>query len=220
MKARVVRHQGKRFTIRAARQARRLSEARRRHARRAGRAHVRRRIGYRGCQALSSSAARATATISASPCRRRTRRKWRTCNTFTRELMTRRREAISKRSWTGSPSITGIPTIRTSMSSLRGRADDGKDLVISRDYISRGFRQRAAERVTLELGPRSEQEIRTALEKEVEVGALDQPRPGIARYLRRMRRRRRSETRPGWRRPGAAEPVAGKGRQARTSRPG
>ena len=50
---------------------------------------------------------------------------------------------------------------------VRGRADDGQDLVISRDYISRGFRARAAERVTLELGPRSEQEIRSALEKEV-----------------------------------------------------
>jgi type IV secretory pathway VirD2 relaxase len=51
---------------------------------------------------------------------------------------------------------------------IRGRADDGRDLVISRDYISRGFRDRAAERVTVELGPRSEQEIRSALEREVE----------------------------------------------------
>jgi type IV secretory pathway VirD2 relaxase len=51
---------------------------------------------------------------------------------------------------------------------VRGRADDGADLVISRDYIKRGFRDRAAERATLELGPRSEQNIRTALEKEVE----------------------------------------------------
>jgi type IV secretory pathway VirD2 relaxase len=50
---------------------------------------------------------------------------------------------------------------------IRGRADDGQDLVISRDYISRGFRDRAAERVTVELGPRTEHEIRTALEKEV-----------------------------------------------------
>jgi type IV secretory pathway VirD2 relaxase len=50
---------------------------------------------------------------------------------------------------------------------IRGRADDGQDLVISREYISRGFRDRAAERVTLELGPRSEWEIRTALEREV-----------------------------------------------------
>jgi type IV secretory pathway VirD2 relaxase len=51
---------------------------------------------------------------------------------------------------------------------IRGRADDGQDLVISRAYISQGFRDRAAERVTVELGPRSEHEIRTALEKEVE----------------------------------------------------
>ena len=51
---------------------------------------------------------------------------------------------------------------------IRGRGDDGRDLVISRDYISRGFRDRAAERVTLELGPRSEQQIRASLEKEIE----------------------------------------------------
>ena len=50
---------------------------------------------------------------------------------------------------------------------VRGRADDGQDLVVSRDYISKGFRARAAERVTLELGPRSEQEIRAGLENEV-----------------------------------------------------
>lgn len=51
---------------------------------------------------------------------------------------------------------------------VRGRADDDQDLVISRDYISRGFRDRAAERVTLELGPRTEQEIQSSLEREVE----------------------------------------------------
>ncbi len=49
-----------------------------------------------------------------------------------------------------------------------GRAGDGQDLVISRDYISQGFRGRAAERVTMELGPRTEHEIRAGLEKEVE----------------------------------------------------
>ncbi len=36
---------------------------------------------------------------------------------------------------------------------IRGRADDGQCLVISREYISRGFRDRAAERVTIEVGP-------------------------------------------------------------------
>jgi len=51
---------------------------------------------------------------------------------------------------------------------IRGRADDGEDLVISRDYISRGLRDRAAERVTLELGPRTDQQVQSALEREVE----------------------------------------------------
>jgi type IV secretory pathway VirD2 relaxase len=51
---------------------------------------------------------------------------------------------------------------------VRGKADDGRDLVISRDYISGGFRQRAAELVALELGPRTEREIQQSLKKEVE----------------------------------------------------
>jgi type IV secretory pathway VirD2 relaxase len=51
---------------------------------------------------------------------------------------------------------------------VRGRADDKHDLVISRDYISNGLRGRAGERVTLELGPRSELEIRAGLQKEVD----------------------------------------------------
>lgn len=50
---------------------------------------------------------------------------------------------------------------------VRGRADDGKDLVISRDYISAGFRARAGDLVTRELGPRSELEVRRGLEAEV-----------------------------------------------------
>jgi type IV secretory pathway VirD2 relaxase len=50
---------------------------------------------------------------------------------------------------------------------VRGRADDGADLVISRDYISTGLRARAGDLVTLELGPRSELEIRQRLEAEV-----------------------------------------------------
>jgi type IV secretory pathway VirD2 relaxase len=50
---------------------------------------------------------------------------------------------------------------------VRGVADDGRDLVIARDYIAQGFRARAEGLVDLELGPRSEQEIRTGLEKDV-----------------------------------------------------
>lgn len=49
----------------------------------------------------------------------------------------------------------------------RGVGEDGADLVISREYISRGFRTRAEELVGLELGPRSEQAIRSGLEREV-----------------------------------------------------
>jgi type IV secretory pathway VirD2 relaxase len=51
---------------------------------------------------------------------------------------------------------------------VRGKLADGKDLVISRDYISRGFRLRAAEFVGMELGPRSEQEIQSSLERDVQ----------------------------------------------------
>ncbi len=51
---------------------------------------------------------------------------------------------------------------------VRGKLAGGKDLVISRDYISRGFRLRAAQLVGLELGPRTEHEIQSALEKDVQ----------------------------------------------------
>lgn len=50
---------------------------------------------------------------------------------------------------------------------LRGRVEDGSDLVIARDYISRGLRSRAEHRVGLELGPRTGREIATGLEAEV-----------------------------------------------------
>ena len=50
---------------------------------------------------------------------------------------------------------------------VRGRTDDGKDLVISRDYIREGMRARAQQLLTLELGPRSDREIRHSLETQV-----------------------------------------------------
>jgi type IV secretory pathway VirD2 relaxase len=50
---------------------------------------------------------------------------------------------------------------------LRGVDDTGADLVISRDYISRGLRSRAEDLVDIELGPKPEHEIRSALEKEI-----------------------------------------------------
>jgi len=50
---------------------------------------------------------------------------------------------------------------------VRGRADDGKDLVIAGDYVARGLRQRAEDLVTLELGPRSQREIEAAHDADV-----------------------------------------------------
>jgi type IV secretory pathway VirD2 relaxase len=50
---------------------------------------------------------------------------------------------------------------------VRGVDEKGADLVISRDYISRGLRARAEELVAIELGPKPECEIRAALEKEI-----------------------------------------------------
>lgn len=51
---------------------------------------------------------------------------------------------------------------------LRGKDDTGKDLVIARDYIAEGMRNRASELVTEWLGPRTELEIQQALQREVQ----------------------------------------------------
>jgi type IV secretory pathway VirD2 relaxase len=51
---------------------------------------------------------------------------------------------------------------------LRGKDDTGHDLVISQAYLTRGMRERAAELATEWLGPRTEQEIRQSLEREVQ----------------------------------------------------
>jgi type IV secretory pathway VirD2 relaxase len=51
---------------------------------------------------------------------------------------------------------------------VRGVDETGGDLVIARDYISRGLRSRAEDLVAIELGPRPEHAIRSALEREVD----------------------------------------------------
>lgn len=51
---------------------------------------------------------------------------------------------------------------------LRGKDDTGKDLIISRDYIAQGMRERASELATEWLGPRTELEIQQSLRREVE----------------------------------------------------
>ena len=50
---------------------------------------------------------------------------------------------------------------------LRGIDDTGQNLIIAREYISHGIRERAAELATLDLGPRSDQEIEARLRHDI-----------------------------------------------------
>ncbi len=156
--------------------------------------------------------------------------------TFTRDLMRQAERDLGTRlDWvavdhwnTGQPHIHVI---------VRGRDEAGADLVISRDYISEGLRARASELVTLELGPRSDLEIRRGLDQQVEAdrwtdldrrlvrqigeqdGQIDMRPLATGRpagdHVTRLARLRRlasmglaEEVRPGrWRLAGDAEPV-------------
>lgn len=51
---------------------------------------------------------------------------------------------------------------------VRGKDEAGKDLVIARDYMTQGLRARAAEIVSLDLGPRTQQEIAASEAREIE----------------------------------------------------
>jgi type IV secretory pathway VirD2 relaxase len=86
---------------------------------------------------------------------------------FTRELMAQAEKDLgTKLEWvavdhwnTDNPHIHVI---------VRGRADDGRDLVIDRDYIKSGMRNRAQDLITQELGPRTDLDISRSLERQVE----------------------------------------------------
>lgn len=99
---------------------------------------------------------------------------------YTRDLMTRmeadlgtRLEWVAVDHWNTDNPHTHIV--------LRGKDDTGKDLIISKDYIAHGMRHRAAELATEWLGPRTELEIRQAMQREV-----DQERwTGLDRRLQR-----------------------------------
>lgn len=86
---------------------------------------------------------------------------------FTRDLMAdMSRDLGTRLDWVAVDHWnTGHPHVHVI---VRGKADDGRDLVIARDYISRGMRSRAEHLVSLELGPRSDRQIRSALQGEVE----------------------------------------------------
>jgi type IV secretory pathway VirD2 relaxase len=51
---------------------------------------------------------------------------------------------------------------------LRGKDDRGHDLIIARDYMAEGMRERAAEIVSLDLGPRSDRDVEERLRGEIE----------------------------------------------------
>src|SRR3546814_440516 len=86
---------------------------------------------------------------------------------FVRRLMTQMEEDLCTRlEWVAVDHYnTGHPH---SHIILRGKDDRGQDLVIAREYITKGLRERAAELVTLDLGPRSDLEIENRLRNEVE----------------------------------------------------
>ena len=101
---------------------------------------------------------------------------------YTRDLMSQaERDLGTKLDWIGVDHWnTDNPHIHVL---VRGRADNGKDLVIARDYISRGFRSRAEQLVELELGPRTEREIASGLQAEVKAErwtGLDRALQGLA----------------------------------------
>jgi type IV secretory pathway VirD2 relaxase len=85
---------------------------------------------------------------------------------FVRDLMRQMEQDLGTRlDWVAADHFnTGHPHSHVV---LRGRDDDGKDLVIARDYIAHGLRARAADLITRELGPETEIEAARKLQQEV-----------------------------------------------------
>ncbi len=85
---------------------------------------------------------------------------------FTRDLVGQmERDLHSRLDWVAVDHWnTGHPHVHLI---VRGMRDDGQDLVISRDYIKEGMRDRARDFITQELGPRTDLDIRRTLEKQV-----------------------------------------------------
>ncbi len=77
---------------------------------------------------------------------------------LTRKLMTQMEEDLgTKLDWVAVDHFnTGHPHTHIV---IRGRDENGQDLIIAREYISHGLRERAEALVTLDLGPRTDLEI-------------------------------------------------------------
>jgi len=86
---------------------------------------------------------------------------------FIRDLMRKMEEDLGTRlDWVAVDHFnTGHPHTHIV---VRGKDDRGEDLVIARDYMSHGIRERARELVTLELGPEIEGDFARKLDQEIE----------------------------------------------------
>ncbi|RHW16857.1 DUF3363 domain-containing protein [Sphingomonas gilva] len=86
---------------------------------------------------------------------------------LTRRLMTRMEEDLgTKLDWVAVDHFnTGHPHTHII---VRGKDDRGKDLIVAHEYITHGMRERAAELVDLDLGPRTNDAIQARLYGEVE----------------------------------------------------
>ena len=85
---------------------------------------------------------------------------------FVRRLMTQAEQDLgTKLDWVAVDHFnTGHPHTHIM---LRGVDDTGRDLIIAREYIANGFRERAAELVNLDLGPRTDLEIEARLRHDI-----------------------------------------------------
>lgn len=85
---------------------------------------------------------------------------------FVRDLMRQMEQDLGTRlDWVAADHFnTGHPHTHIV---LRGKDGDGNDLVIARDYIAHGFRSRAAELITRELGPETDIEVARKLQQEI-----------------------------------------------------
>lgn len=88
-------------------------------------------------------------------------------NDLTRRLMQRAEEDLGTRlDWVAVDHYnTGHPHTHIV---IRGKDDTGRDLVIAREYLTHGLRERASELVSLDLGPRTDRDIEERLAREVD----------------------------------------------------
>ena len=66
---------------------------------------------------------------------------------------------------------------------IKGKSQDGRDLVVAKDYITHGIRQRASELLTLELGPEDEFQKTLKLVRQVEVDRFTQLDRSILKHI-------------------------------------